>query len=48
MDQTERKDYREPEVVDYGTLVELTAAHVGGHHEDGIHKGPDPSHPHGK
>ncbi len=43
---TDRPEYREPEVVDYGTLVELTAAMHGGHHEDGMSKGPDPSKPH--
>ena len=42
----DRKEYREPEVVDYGTLVELTAAQTGGHHEDGVSKGPDVSHVH--
>jgi hypothetical protein len=38
--------YERPEVVDYGTLVELTAALSGGFHEDGLHKGPDHSKPH--
>lgn len=45
-EKSTRKVYREPEVVDYGTLVELTAALTGGHHEDGMSKGPDVSHPH--
>ena len=44
--KADRKQYCEPEIVDYGTLVELTAAASGGHHEDGLHKGPDVSHPH--
>ena len=44
--KADRKEYREPEVVDYGTLVELTAAATVGHHEDGVGKGPDVSHAH--
>lgn len=40
--------YRSPEIVDYGTLVELTAAMSGGHHEDGMAKTHvEPSHPNG-
>ncbi len=39
--------YEKPELVDYGTLTELTAGHDG-HHEDGLGKShdPHPSHPH--
>ena len=39
--------YEKPELVDYGTLTELTAGQ-GGHHEDGLGKShdPHPSHPH--
>jgi hypothetical protein len=40
--------YREPEVVDYGTLVDLTAAMGVGFHEDGMHKTHDPSKPHAR
>jgi hypothetical protein len=40
------KVYERPEIVDYGTLVELTAGHGGHHHEDGLHKNHDASHPH--
>lgn len=40
--------YEKPELVDYGTLTELTAAAHDGHHEDGLGKSHDvhPSHPH--
>jgi hypothetical protein len=41
--------YQKPQVIDYGTLVELTAGHHHHHAEDGLgknHDGPDPSHPH--
>lgn len=37
--------YEPPEIIDYGTLVELTAAISGGHHSDGLFRGPD-SKPH--
>jgi len=44
--EPESRKYEKPEVVDYGTLVELTAGMGHGHHEDGLHKAEDPSKPH--
>jgi len=42
--------YQKPEIIDYGTLVELTAAQHHHHSEDGLGKTPDhchnPSHSH--
>ena len=41
-------EYRSPEIVDYGTLAELTAGGPVGHHEDGATKTHiEPSHPSG-
>lgn len=41
-------EYRSPEIVDYGTLAELTAGGPLGHHEDGMSKTSiEPSHPNG-
>jgi hypothetical protein len=36
--EPEAHEYQKPEVVDYGTLVELTAGMGHGPHEDGMHK----------
>ena len=41
-------EYRTPEIVDYGTLAELTAGGAPGHHEDGVNKtSVESSHPNG-
>lgn len=46
MDSQETQTYEKPVIVDYGTLVELTAAAHDGHHEDGLGKSHDEhSHP---
>jgi hypothetical protein len=42
--QQEQRPYEAPSVVDYGSLVDLTESIRHGHHEDGMMKGPDPSH----
>jgi hypothetical protein len=44
MDSNEQEGttYEKPTVVDYGSLIELTAALTGGHHFDGLmHDTPD-------
>lgn len=41
--------YEKPEIIDYGTLVELTASQRHAFHEDGVGKNhdlPHHSHPH--
>lgn len=46
--ESDTREYEKPEIVDYGTLVDLTAGMGSGHHEDGLLKAHDPSRPHRK